>query len=306
MKISLGSWAFTYGPYERDPIPFLRVAERLSEAGYDGIEVGGFEPHVTLERYPDYPSRAALCRNLTDLNLGISGYAADFWTIDPTVAANKQRYLEAFSQYLDLCNDLGSPSIRVDAIAAPETIPLAEQMDAMSRLAELWHEAAERAQHAGIAVVWEFEPCFVFNKPSEVKMLVDKVAHPNFRVMFDTSHAYMCAVVGARQVGREETLTGGIAEFLDLLEGRIGHIHVIDSDGTLHNEDTSAHPPFGVGKIDFEPLVPRLLAIPGIEWWCIDMCFWAGSWELVDSVLAFVKGLLGVSEVAASQKTELR
>ena len=37
---------------------------------------------------------------------------------------------------------------------------------------------------------------------------------------------------------------------------------------------------------------PSLLAVPGIEWWCIDMCFWAGSWELVESSRAFVLDLL--------------
>jgi hypothetical protein len=33
--------------------------------------------------------------------------------------------------------------------------------------------------------------------------------------------------------------------------------------------------------------------VPNIQWWCIDMCFWAGSWELVESSIAFVRGLLG-------------
>ena len=120
-----------------------------------------------------------------------------------------------------------------------------------------------------------------------------EVGHPNFFVLFDTSHAYMCAVVGARQHGTRDILIGGVEEFLDKLKGRIGAIHLIDSDGTLHGDETSTHRPFGEGHIDFAGLAPKLLEVPNIEWWCIDMCFWAGSWELVESSLQFVRTLLG-------------
>ena len=54
-------------------------------------------------------------------------------------------------------------------------------------------------------LVWEFEPGFWLNKPSEVKNLVEAVDHAHFKLLFDTSHAYMGAVVGARQTGEKET-----------------------------------------------------------------------------------------------------
>ncbi len=92
---------------------------------------------------------------------------------------------------------------------------------AFDRLAGVWNSAAGIAQKAGIRLNWEFEPGFAFNKPSEILAMHAKVAHPNFRLMFDTSHAYMCAVVGARQHGARETLPGGVAELLKKLKGRI-------------------------------------------------------------------------------------
>jgi sugar phosphate isomerase/epimerase len=140
--------------------------------------------------------------------------------------------------------------------------------------------------------VWEFEPGFVFNKPEEIVRMHQEVRHPNFSIMFDTSHAYMCGVKGARQHGKRDVLPGGVAEFLDKLQGRIGAIHLIDSDGTLHHDETSTHRPFGEGLIDFDRLAPKLLSVPNIEWWTIDMCFWAGSWDLVDASRQFVAGLL--------------
>ena len=50
MKVSLGSWAFSFGPFADNPIPFEKTVKRLSEAGYDGIEICGFPPHITLDQ----------------------------------------------------------------------------------------------------------------------------------------------------------------------------------------------------------------------------------------------------------------
>ena len=293
MKVSLGSWAFSFGPFAGNPIPFDKTVKRLSEAGYDGIEICGFPPHVTFENYPTKESRRELVGFLEGHRLGVSGYAADFTSVNPVVAGNKQRYLDLFRRNVEMCVDIGSPNIRVDSVAAPGSIEERDYRAAFDRLAETWRDAAGIAQSAGVRVGWEFEPGFSFNKPSEVVAMHQAVAHPNFTVLFDTSHAYMCAVVGARQHGAKETLAGGVAEFLAKLRGRIGAIHLIDSDGTLHGDETSTHRPFGEGFIDFQAIAPRLLDVPKIEWWCIDMCFWKGSWELVEPSLKFVRNLLG-------------
>ncbi|MGH7246643.1 MAG: sugar phosphate isomerase/epimerase family protein [Pseudomonadota bacterium] len=298
MKISLGSWAFSFGPYSDNPVPFDKTARRLSEAGYDGIEVCGFPPHITLEKYPSQDSRRELVRFLRDLRLGVSGYAAEFPGVNPAVSADREKYLDRFRRNVEMCVDIGSPAIRVDTVAGPGSIPDADYQAAFDRVAAVWHDAAGIAERAGIRMVWEFEPGFVFNKPSEVTALHQKVDHPNFRVMVDTSHAYMCGVVGARQHGAKETLAGGVAEFLKMLKGRIGAIHLIDSDGTLHHDETSTHRPFGEGFIDFPSLAPPLLAVPGIDWWCIDLCFWAGSWEIVEPSRKFVQKLLGANAAA--------
>ena len=292
MKISLGSWAFSFGPFADNPIPFEKTVERLSSAGYDGIEICGFPPHVTLDRYPDIESRRQLVRFIEDHKLGVSGYAADFTSVNPVAPGHKQKYLDLFHRNAQMCVDIGSPSIRVDTIAAPGSLDERDYQASFDRLADVWNAAAAIAQDAGIRLVWEFEPGFAFNKPSEVLSMHAKVAHANFRLLFDTSHAYMCAVAGARQHGARETLPAGVPEFLRRLEGRIGAIHLIDSDGSLYGDETSTHCPFGKGYIDFKSLAPKLLAVPNIEWWCIDTSFWPGSWDLVESSLAFVRRLL--------------
>ncbi|HEY3838470.1 MAG TPA: sugar phosphate isomerase/epimerase family protein [Bryobacteraceae bacterium] len=296
MKISLGSWAFSFGPYAGNPVPLDRIVERVAQAGYDGIELSGFPPHVALDDYLTQSSRQELVNFISGHGLGISGYSADFSWVNPTVEGQQQKYLDLFRRYIDLCVDLASPLIRVDSISAPGSLSDSEYRQAFGRLADTWREAAEFAATAGVRVAWEFEPGFIFNKPSEVVAMHKQVNHPNFRVMFDTCHAYMCGVIGARQHGPREVLAGGVKEFLEKLSGRIGAIHLIDSDGSLHGDETSTHRPFGEGRIDFEGLTPRLLEVPDIHWWTIDMCFWAGSWDLIPSSRRYLNQLLQYHE----------
>src|SRR5947208_538283 len=166
MKISLGSWAFSFGPFAYHPIPFEKTVKRLSSAGYDGIEICGFPPHITLDKYPTTDSRTQLVRSLQDHRLEVSGYAADFTSVNPVALGNKEKYLDLFRRNVQMCVDIGSPSIRVDSIAAPGSIEERDYQASFDRLAEMWNTAAGLAQQAGIRLVWEFEPGFVFNKPS--------------------------------------------------------------------------------------------------------------------------------------------
>jgi len=292
MKISLGSWAFSFGPYAANPVSFEDSVRHLAAAGYDGVDICGFPPHITLERYPTRQSRNEIVRLLADLNLGISGYCADFSWVNPIAAENQTAYADLLKRNLEMAVDLGSPSLRVDTVAAPGSIPDDEYETSFHRVAQHWAVGAELAAKAGIRLVWEFEPGFAFNKPGEIVRMHQEVRHPNFLILFDTAHAYMCAVAGARQHGPPDTLHGGVSELLDKLQGRIGAIHLIDSDGTLHCDETSTHRPLGEGLIDFERLAPKLLSVPNIEWWTIDPSFWAGSWELVESSRKFVIDLL--------------
>jgi sugar phosphate isomerase/epimerase len=96
----------------------------------------------------------------------------------------------------------------------------------------------------------------------------------------------MIAVVGARQHGLKEVLPGGQLEFIEKLSGRINHIHLIDSDNSCHKDangedETSAHPPFGDGVVDFDQIVPRLAKEDlSHDWWTIDLCFYPDAWNV--------------------------
>ena len=293
-KISIGTWAYAFGPYQNNPVPFDTVVRKVAQLGLDGVEIGAFRPHIHPDDYPMDDDRKRVAGLVRAHGLRVSGVAADFWsTPGPGMkeAQVNDAYFKLFNKNVQLCLDLGAHAIRVDPVDPPNKYEGAERKAVWDRIVAMWKRCAEFAEGYGVKVVFEFEPGFVFNKPSEVVGLVSEVDHPNFGVLFDTCHAYMCAVVGARQHGTKETLKGGVEEFLKLLRGKINHVHVIDSDGTLHNDETSTHRPFGEGKIDFGRVLPALEAVGGYvgKWWTIDLCFWPEAWEVTEKAVAFLR-----------------
>lgn len=292
-KLSIGTWAYAFGPYQDNPVPFDTVVKKLGELGFDGVEIGAFKPHIHPDDYPETADRQKLVSFIRDNGLEVSGLAADFWSSPGPATDEAQKddfYVNLFKKNLQLAVDLSAPSIRVDTVSPPDGPEGVDRQTALTRIADLWRTCAGLAEAQGVKVVWEFEPGFLFNKPSEVVGVVEAVNHPNFSVLFDTCHAYMCGVVGARQHGSKETLPGGVVEFARMLKGRIGHLHVIDSDGTLHEDETSTHRPFGEGKIDFDEALDAAVNDAGYggEWLTIDLCFWPEAWDVTERAKTFL------------------
>ena len=294
-KISIGTSAFTMGVYEAKPIAFEQVVARLGELGYDGLELPANKGYGSLEDWPDTSSRRQLMQLVHGAGLEISSYGADlspspFYSNDPQVRAAART---VFKQSIQFCLDCEIGVIRVDTLADPPQPDGVSYKDAWQRAVETFRYYAEYAQQQGIVVAWEFEPGFMFNKPSEIVGLVKEVDHPNFTVMFDFCHAHMCAAIGARQRPPLETLPGGAVELGEQLSGHIGFVHLIDSDNTLHDGITSTHAPFGTGVLDMHQLVRTMLEA-GYQnpWWTIDLCFWPGAWEELEPSLNYVRDLL--------------
>src|SRR5918994_209966 len=72
-KVCRGSWCMAFG-FEK-MATLEQVAEVLSAFGYDGIELGGFFDHATVERFPDKESRMKLKNWLDSRKLEIAGIA---------------------------------------------------------------------------------------------------------------------------------------------------------------------------------------------------------------------------------------
>src|SRR5262249_19057441 len=126
---------------------------------------------------------------------------------------NPVPYVAAFLGFTAFGSDLGIKTIRVDAVEPPNFFETTgagiNPKLAMERIVNVWDKCSKIAADHGMNVCFEFEPGFLFNKPSEVVQITDAVrarGNPNFGVLFDTCHAHLCAAVGANQPGQKETL----------------------------------------------------------------------------------------------------
>lgn len=272
-KLSLGSWAFSFGPFASAPWSFDRLCAYAASAGFDGVEINGFRPHPHHDDYDSDQKCRELVAMIADSGLGISGYAPDLTAVPPArVAAGD--YLDVINRTLAFCDRLGIGTLRVDSVSPTEQLAAVPYEQRFARLAAVWHAAAERCAQHGVSLVWEFEPGFWLNRPSEVVRMKETVGHANFGILFDSSHAYTGAVAGARQGPEPELLAGGPAEYAQLLLPYIRHLHLIDSDGSLHDGTTSDHLPFGDGLVDFPALLTALAPVRDrLPWWCLDFCF---------------------------------
>jgi sugar phosphate isomerase/epimerase len=293
-KLSIGSWAYCFGPYEKDPVDFRTVITKLGELGMDGVEFGAFAPHPNPDSHNTIAQRQELKDMVRQSGLEFSGLAANLWMHKLLSVAENRPYIGEFEKNIVFAEDLGIDVIRVDSLEPPDVFEETgvDPKLGRERLIETWKVCCRMAADRGMEIVWEFEPGFAFNKPSEIVSIVDEMrdsGHSNFSILYDTCHAHMCAAIGARHPGEKELLGGGSMELLELLRNKIGHIHLIDSDGTLHDEETSTHNPFGKGCLDFDTLIPGILRCGCTsEWWTIDLCFWPNAWDVTEESIHFL------------------
>lgn len=302
-RISIGTWAYLFNQAEPTN-DFHVILHKLQDLGYDGVELGSFGPHPTPATHPTKASRAKLKKTITDHGLALSGIAVDLWAfktpgvsiLDDIPAA----YTTAFLGWCAFAADLDAKTIRVDTVLPPDYFSTEDGKKigvqaGMDRYIAVWDKCSKIAADFGLNVCWEFEPGFVFNKPSEILAVTDGVrakGNPNFGVLYDTCHAHMCAAVGANHQGEKELLPGGAIELLSKLTGKITHVHVIDSDGSLNEHNTSTHNPFGTGHLKFDELFPAIRAagVPN-DWWCVDLCFWPDAWTVTADSKKFLDGM---------------
>jgi sugar phosphate isomerase/epimerase len=291
-RISIGTWAYLFNQ-EVPTTDFHQILHKLQDLGYDGVELGSFGPHPSPATHPTKASRTKLKKEIADHGLALSGIAIDLWNFKtPGVSILDEipsAYTTAFLGWCAFASDLDCKTIRVDSVLAPNYFETEEgaklgYAKGQERIINVWDKCSKIAADFGLNICWEFEPGFVFNKPSEILAIVDGVrgkGNPNFGVLFDSCHAHMAAAIGANHVGEKELLPGGALELLHKLKGKITHIHLIDSDGSLNEHNTSTHNPFGTGHLNFDELMPAIKesGVPH-DWWCVDLCFWPHAWEV--------------------------
>lgn len=298
-RLAFGSWAFSFGPFAGDPWPFDCLCAYAADAGYDGVEINGFRPHPHHDDFNSDERCRELRTMMTAAGVAPAGYAPDFTAVPPAEVAAAD-YLSAIDAALRFCERMEIATLRVDTVSPPAELADDVYQRRLELLVSTWQESARRCQSSGVILVWEFEPGFWLNRPSEVLGLVRAVDHPAFRILFDTCHAYTGAVAGARQGPDPELLTGGVIEYAEMLAPYLGHLHLIDADGALHDDETSEHLPFGQGHVDFGGTLQALEpALAGLTWWGVDFCFCPTTEEDGRRAVPFVRELAASHDAAA-------
>jgi sugar phosphate isomerase/epimerase len=288
-KISRGSWCLAFG---MDPIPSLeQVVDVLSAFGYDGIELAGFFDHATVEKYPDAASRKKLVDWISSKNLEIAGYApgpyGDFGRL-PWATGSEDvlaEYGRFFEDHLQFCVDCGITGMRVnpgDFGPMPRDVDYDKTWD---RVVTTFRGHAERGAEVGVTMLYELESGQLFVKPSEALKLIEEVGHDNLQLMFDVGHVEACCVIAHNQVQPQERLAGGQVEFAKMMAGKIGHMHVCDTDSNTWHNAFGTHLGIGKGIVDFDALIPAI--VDGgytSKWWSVDAIpmsseTWADTWS---------------------------
>ena len=223
-KRSIGSWAYSIGPYAKNPVPFDQVVTKLKELGFDGVELGGFPAAPQPGRLPR-PGLAPAGEGgmVADAGLEFSGLAANLWMHKIISVEDNRPFLNEFKT-----SALPATWVSRRFASTPSSRPTSSRprrwtpRSGWTALVSVWDKCSKMAADVGMNVCWEFEPGF----PSTSRprsCIVDAVrakGNPNFGVLYDTCHAHMAAGIGANQAGPKETLPGGDLELLESSRAR--------------------------------------------------------------------------------------
>jgi D-psicose/D-tagatose/L-ribulose 3-epimerase len=206
----------------------MPVADRLKNIGYDGIECFLGDPNKTpYKRFGDHVQKLGMETTC----VFVLGKEENI--ISPTKEV-RTRGLERIKWAIDRAHDMhakiiAGPFHSAHAVFAQH----APQDQEYGWSAEVLHAAGQYAAQADVILAIEavnrFE-CYLCNTMEQLGSLVDRVAHPNVRAMYDTHHANI----------EEKKNTQAI----NIISPVLAHVHISENDrgtpgdGHVHWDET--------------------------------------------------------------------
>lgn len=196
MKHAVSSYSFS----QKLDTGALTLAQAIAQAarwGYEAFEFAGFRENshgMTAREAGDACRDAGIsaCAYMTHCNFALP--------------AAGQR--DALLREIDAAAEMGARVVRTDIYEGDPADPYTEAV------LQALRDAAQHAQGAGIRLVTENHGGF-FCLPDRLEQLVQRVAHPNFGLLFDMANFADADQDPARALGR--------------LKGWVRHVHVKDA-----------------------------------------------------------------------------
>src|SRR5258708_27259588 len=168
-KLSIGSWAYIFNQ-EQPTNDFHQLIHKLSDLGYEGVELGGFNPHPGPDTCETKAKRKLLRKDVADHGLAFSGLADDLWSQKLLTVEDSGPFIAAFAKNVFFAEDLGIDTIRVDTVE-PITVLKEKKVEpkvAFDRAVKAFDLSAKLSANRPIKICSHFHPAFPLNKPSNI------------------------------------------------------------------------------------------------------------------------------------------
>lgn len=209
----------------KDHFPILA---KLKKAGFDGVEIPIFEGGADHYR--------GIRKELDNQGLGCTAVTVATPEANPISndAAVREAAAERLKWVIEMTAIMGG-----EVLCGPYHSPLAvfsgtgPTDDEKKWAADVLRRGAEEAQKAGVKLAIEYLnrfECYFLTTAADARALVQRVNHPNFRMMYDTFHANI----------EEKDVTAAI----DHAANSIVHVHISENDrgtpgtGHVHWDET--------------------------------------------------------------------
>lgn len=238
MKLAFNTWVYSSYGAVIPSYPLEETIKRIARIGYEGIEIGAGSPHA----YPKHTNpqrRRDVKKLLDDVGLKVStmlpapGGGPGYNPASP-IPEERQDTVEQYKEVAQLCAEWGSKTLIYvpgwQVYGTPH-----EQAWHWSRQALI--EIAKGAADFGVSIVIEPVPCKVVESCDQAIQMMNEVAAPNVKLMFDTIHT----------LNRREVLT----DYVYRMGTDLRHVHLSDTDRLVP----------GKGRGDFVGLIRSLKEI---------------------------------------------
>jgi sugar phosphate isomerase/epimerase len=207
---------------------------KTKEIGFDTVDIFADPLDISAE---DIRSIRSTCESLELPIVSVACVALGLIDFNPSV---RRFHIDRCMRYLEMVAALGGRNLLLvlgEYVWQRQVIPPAEQWGfGVESLKNL----GAKAHSLGLEIVMEMEP---FRE----SLLIDV---PNMAKFLDDVD---CTAVLANLDISHLALAGQPAKSLELLRGRIGHVHISDCDGKVHGD----LPP-GRGVVDFGPYLAKI------------------------------------------------